>query len=91
MKVISKSEFFNIIHEACHESCEDLFVVFAAFYTKKEAEQATLNNLNLEVLEYDGSHDYHVWLNDWDEGEQYIVYEGIFTSRTIINKLIERK
>lgn len=89
MKIISKSEFYDIINDVTFELYEDLYVLFRNYYTRKEAEQAHFEDLNLEYLEYDGNHDFHVWLHDWDEGEEYIVFEGIYTEEQLIEFIMK--
>lgn len=89
MKIISRSEFINIIDDVTSELNEDLYVLFGNYYTRKEAEQAHFEDLNLEYLEFDGYHDFHVWIHDWDEGEEFIVFEGIYTEEQLIEFIMK--
>lgn len=89
MKIISKSEFKNIIHDVSCELRQDLYVLFGNYYTRKEAEQVHFEDLSLEYLKYDGYHDYHIWIHDWDEGEDFIVFEGIYTEEQLIELIMK--
>lgn len=89
MKIISRNEFFNIIHDVCSELQQDLYVLFWCYRTRREAEQAHFEDLNLELLEMDWTSCCHVWLHDWDEGEEYIVFEGIYTEEQLIEFIMK--
>ena len=91
MTIISRKEFFNIVLEFCMDHQQDVYVLFMWYRRRQEAEQATIEDLNLEYLQMDWTSCCHVWLHDWDEGEEYIVFEGLYTEEMIIEKLIERK
>ena len=89
MKIISRNEFFNIIHDVGNELQQDLYVLFWCYRTKREAEQAHFEDLNLELLEMDWTSCCHVWLHDWDEGEEFIVFEGIYTEEQLIEFIMK--
>lgn len=89
MKIISRNEFFNIIRDVETELQQDLYVLFWCYRTRREAEQAHFEDLNLELLEMDWTSCCHVWLHDWDEGEEYIVFEGIYTEEQLIEFIMK--
>ena len=89
MKIISRNEFLNIIHDVGNELQQDLYVLFWCYRTRKEAEQAKIEDLNLEYLEWDWISYCHIWLHAWDEGEEFIVFEGIYTEEKLIEFIVK--
>lgn len=81
-KFLSRSEFLKIIDDTCNDSFEDLFVIFAAAYTKKELEK-TKPEIQLLQIEPGWNGDF-VWLYDWDEGQQFFKFYGIFTEPELL-------
>lgn len=87
-KILSRSEFEKIIDDACNKSFEDLFVIFAAAYTKKELEKT---KPTIELLQIDPSwNGDFVWLHDWDEGQQFFKFYGIFTNSELLALSLRR-
>ena len=81
-KFLSRSEFEKIIDDACNDTHESLFVFFAAAYTQKELER-TKPEINLLQREPGWNGDF-VWLYDWDEGQQFFKFYGIFTEPELL-------
>lgn len=81
-KILSRSEFEKIIDDTCNESSEDLYVIFASAYTKKELEK-TKPQIQLLQIEPGWNGDF-VWLYDWDEGQQFFKFYGIFTEPELL-------
>ncbi len=81
-KFLSRSEFEKIIDDTCNDTYESLFVFFAAAHTKKELER-TKPGINLLHRE-PGWNDDFVWLYDWDEGQQFFKFYGIFTEKELL-------
>ena len=81
-KLLSRPGFEKIIDDACNKSSEDLFVIFAAAHTRKELEK-TKPEINLLQIEPGWSGDF-VWLYDWDEGQQFFKFYGIFTEPELL-------
>lgn len=81
-KILSRSEFEKIIDDTCNESSEDLFVIFASAYTKKELEK-TKPQIQLLQIESGWNGDF-VWLYDWDEGQKFFKFYGIFTESELL-------
>ena len=78
-KFLFRSEFDKIIDDTCNDTFEDLFVIFAAAYTKKELEK-TKPEIQLEPRWNDD----FVWRYDWDEGQQFFKFYGIFTEPELL-------
>jgi len=81
-KFLSRSEFEKIIDDTCNDTYESLFVFFAAAHTKKELER-TKPEINLLQREPGWNGDF-VWLYDWDEGQQFFKFYGIFTEKELL-------
>ena len=81
-KFLSRSEFEKIIDDACNDTFEDMFVIFASAYTKKELE-ITKPQIQLLQIEPGWNGDF-VWLYDWDEGQQFFKFYGIFTEPELL-------
>lgn len=81
-KILTRSEFEKIIDDTCNKSFEDLFVIFAASHTKKELEK-TKPEIQLLQIESGWNGDF-VWLYDWDEGQQFFKFYGIFTGPELL-------
>lgn len=81
-KFLSRSEFEKIIDDTCSKSFEDLFVIFAAANTKKELEK-TKPKIELLQIEPGWNGDF-VWLYDWDEGQHFFKFYGIFTESELL-------
>ena len=81
-KFLSRLEFEKIIDDTCNKSFEDLFVIFAAAYTMNELEK-TKPNIELLQIEPGWNGDF-VWLHDWDEGQQFFKFYGIFTEPELL-------
>lgn len=81
-KNLFRSEFEKIIDDACNNTFEDLFVIFAAAHTQKELER-TKPQINLLQIETGWNGDF-VWLYDWDEGQQFFKFYGIFTEPELL-------
>ena len=81
-KILSRSEFEKIIDDTCNDAFEDLFVFFAAAYTKKELEK-TKPQIQLLQMDPDFNGDF-VWLYDWDEGQNFFKFYGIFTEKELL-------
>ena len=84
---MTKSEFFCIINGYCNDTTvDDMYVVFKAAYTEKGLEEA---KYSLELLEWEYETCSHVWLNDWDEGQNYIDFFGIYTHSDILHMILK--
>ena len=81
-KFLSRSEFKKIIDAACNDAHEDLFVIFAVAYTKDELER-TKPQIQLLQIETGWNGDF-VWIYDWDEGQQFFKFYGIFTEPELL-------
>lgn len=81
-KILSRSEFEKIIDDTCNDCSEDLFVIFAVAHTKKELEK-TKPEIQLLQIESGWNGDF-VWLYDWDEGQQFFKFYGIFTGSELL-------
>ena len=81
-KFLSRSEFEKIIDDACNGTFEDMFVIFASAYTKKELKR-TKPQIQLLQIEPGWNGDF-VWLYDWDEGQQFFKFYGIFTEPELL-------
>ena len=81
-KLLSRSEFEKIIDDACNDFTEDLFVIFAAANTKEELEKIK-PEINLLQFEPGWNGDF-VWLYDWNEGQQFFKFYGIFTEPELL-------
>lgn len=79
--IITYNNFCQKINEITQRNLCDLYVIFSAGYTEKEAQN---NHYELELLEFNGNDLSHVWLNDWHEGQQYIDLYGVYTEDKII-------
>lgn len=78
--IISKSEFNALVDRTCDKyRGQNLFILFAPLYRKVDKESQSLY-----ILEYDGNNDQYCWLNDWDEGQQYIDLGGIFPEQILV-------
>ena len=51
MTIISIAEFYDIVHEFTETHYEDVYVIFGAFYTDREAQTAKIKDLHIVVLE----------------------------------------
>ena len=81
-KILSRSDFEKIIDDTCNDSTEDLFVIFAAAYTKEELEKIK-PEIHLLQIESGWNSDF-VWLYDWDEGQKFFKFYGIFTEHELL-------
>lgn len=81
-KILTRCEFEKIIDDTCSKSLEDLFAIFAAANTKKEVEK-TKPKIELLQIEPGWNGDF-VWLYDWDEGQQFFKFYGIFTEPELL-------
>lgn len=68
MGVLNLEQFFKRLDR---EPRNDYIVRLAYKYNWEK--EYTVSN---EILEYDGEHDYYIWLNDWDEGQQDVKVLG---------------
>lgn len=63
-------EFYSYLAEFENEfHGQDLYIVMAAGYTEAELDKASYQ---IQHLEYNGNEDQYEWLNDWNEGQQFI-------------------
>ena len=81
-KFLSRNEYEKTIDDTCNKSFEDLFVIFAAAYTIKELEK-TKPEIQLLQIDPRWNGDF-VWLHDWDEGQQFFKFYGIFTEPELL-------
>ena len=88
-KFLSRSEFEKIIDDTCSKSYEDLFVIFAVANTKKELEK-TKPKIELLQIESGWNGDF-VWLYDWDEGQQFFKFYGIFTESELLAVIFKER
>ena len=88
MTIIPITEFYDIVHEFTETHYEDIFVIFGAFYTEREAQTAKSKDLHIVVLEWEWEKQNFVWSTDWNEGQKYILFEGIYTEDMLIDKFI---
>ena len=82
---MSKHNFEKIVFEFGEAYCEDMFVVFKAAYCEPDLETEPIL---FEHMEYDGNYDIHCWLNDWDEGQEYIDFYGVYTKDDLIKLIL---
>lgn len=87
--IMKKDDFYNKIAEyelEMKEGYRDLIVIMSYGYTQKEAEES---DYELQFLEFDGMAMCHCWINDWDEGQEYIDFYGIYTDNEVIKRIID--
>ena len=91
MKVISRNEFLNIINDVGQELQQDLYVLFWCYRTRTEAEQARIEDLNLELYQMDWLSCCHIWLHNWESLKNYdfIAFEGIYTMDQLIEFIMK--
>lgn len=82
---MSKRNFEKIIFEFCEVHSEDVYVVFKAAYREADLES---DPYLLEHMEFDGNYSIHSWLNDWDEGQEYIDFYGLYTTNDLLNLIL---
>ena len=82
---MSKHNFENIVFEFCDVHLEDVFVVFKAAYREVDLDKEPIL---FEHMEFDGNYGVHCWLNDWDEGQEYIDFYGVYTKDDLINLIL---
>lgn len=82
---MTKDNFENIVFEFCEVHLEDVFVVFKAAYREADLETEPIL---FEHMEFDGNYVVHSWLNDWDEGQEYIDFYGVYTKDDLINLIL---
>lgn len=86
--VMRISEFYEYLAKFEDEfHGQDLYVVMAAGYTEKELDKS---KYELQLLEYDGNCDYYVWLNDWNEGQQFVRVWDVFPEKRLLYILTGR-
>lgn len=79
---MSKRNFETIVSEFCDVYLEDVYVVFKAAYREADLESEPYL---FEHMEFDGNYVIHSWLNDWDEGQNYIDFFGIYTESDMLD------
>ena len=84
-----KSDFDKIVNDFCEQNYCDVYVVFKYAYTEKELEKESYELRRLD-LELSGYNDVHVWDTDWNEGQQYIEFFGIYTEDDILNLILSK-
>lgn len=84
---MSKSALKKLISEFCEVYYCDIYVVFKYAYTEKELEKESYELKRLD-LELSGYNDVHVWDTDWDEGQEYIDFFGIYTESDILSLIL---
>lgn len=82
-----KSNFETIVFEFCEVHMEDVFVVFKAAYREADLETEPIL---FEHMKFDGNYAIHCWLNDWDEGQEYIDFYGVYTEDDILNLILSK-
>lgn len=82
---MTKDNFKNIVFEFCEVHLEDVFVVFKAAYREADLETEPIL---FEHMEFDGNYVVHSWLNDWDEGQEYIDFYGVYTKDDLIDLIL---
>lgn len=82
---MTKSNFETIVSEFCDVHLEDVFVVFKAAYREADLEKEPIL---FENLMFDGDYVVHYWSNDWDEGQEYIDFYGVYTKEDLINLIL---
>lgn len=82
---MSKHNFENIVFEFCEVHLEDVFVCFKAAYREIDLDKEPIL---FELMEFDGNYVVHSWLNDWDEGQEYIDFYGVYTKDDLINLIL---
>lgn len=87
--IMSRANFFQLIQAYTSDCFENLFVIFGAFYTEREAENATKKQFNIEILEFNGMDLTHTWLNDWDEGQEFINFQEIYSESQLVEILLK--
>ena len=86
---MAKDDFNMLINQFCADVSvlENIFVVFKAAYLEIElAKEPYL----IEILEFDGDNAEYVWLNDWDEGQKFIEFFGIYTESDILSLILSK-
>lgn len=84
---MSKRNFEKIVFEFCEVNLEDVYVVFKAAYREADLES---ESYLFEHMEFDGNQVFHSWLNDWDEGQEYIDFFGIYTGSDILSLILSK-
>ena len=86
--IMTKKEFLCFVNAFCDDTTVDnMYVVFKAAYTEKGLEK---EKYSLELLEWEFEHCSHVWLNDWDEGQNYIDFFGMYTERDLLKLILTK-
>lgn len=82
---MTKDNFEHIVFVFCEVHLEDVFVVFKAAYREVDLETAPIL---FEHMKFDGNYVVHSWLNDWDEGQEYIDFYGVYTKDDLIDLIL---
>lgn len=96
MGLMNKKDFYNLVDEYLEEvekkhQIESIYFLFSYGYTEKEAKES---KASLELIEYDCCNfdePTWVWLNDWDEGQEFVCLYGVYKESDIIKILLEHR
>ncbi len=93
MNLMTKKDFNNFVDEYLKEvekhQIESVYFLFSCGYTEIEAKES---KASLELIEYN-FYDYNeptwAWLNDWDEGQEFVCLYGVYKESDIIKMLLD--
>ena len=87
---ISIHDFNVLINNFCADIAviENIFVVFKAAYREIDLEK---ESYSIEILQFEADNMEYLWLNDWNEGQKFIEFFGIYTESDILKLILSKE
>lgn len=85
--ILKKPDFNTIVNNFCADisAIEEIYVVFKAAYREIDLSS---ENYMIVRLEFEDDFASYVWNWDWDEGQEYIDFFGIYTESDILSLIL---